>query len=348
MSRTNKIKEEIKKVFKKEQAKVLIAIVDIVDETVKAKDFNELKEIVRQIGVKLSELIQAQKETDQKIKELTEAQKRTDQKVAELAEAQKKTEQKVAELAEAQKRTEQRVEELAEAQKRTEQRVEELAQAQKKTEQKVEELAQAQKKTEQRVEELVQAQKETEQKIKELTEAQKRTDQKVAELTEAQKKTEEEVRELARQVRALTEEMREIKMELRDVRRELGGLGKSFSYSLENEAFRMLPKFLKEKYSIEIEEKFIRKEIGEKEINIFGFGKKDGKRVLVIGEARSRIDTREKIEEVLQDVEEKEKVVAEEYKGFEIVKIIITHFASNLSLELANQRGVIIIQSFEW
>jgi chromosome segregation ATPase len=278
MSRANKIKEEIKKVFKKEQAKVLIAIVDIVDETVKAKDFNELKEIVRQIGVKLSELIQAQKETDQKIKELTEAQKRTDQKVAELAEAQKKTEQKVAELTEAQKRTEQRVEELA----------------------------------------------------------------------QAQKKTEEEVRELTRQVRALTEEMRGIKMELRDVRRELGGLGKSFSYSLENEAFRMLPKFLKEKYSIEIEEKFIRKEIGGKEINIFGFGKKDGKRVLVIGEARSRIDTREKIEEVLQDVEEKEKVVAEEYKGFEIVKIIITHFASNLSLELANQRGVIIIQSFEW
>jgi hypothetical protein len=132
------------------------------------------------------------------------------------------------------------------------------------------------------------------------------------------------------------------------VRRELGGLGKSFSYSLENEAFRMLPKFLKEKYSIEIEEKFIRKEIGGKEINIFGFGKKDGKSIIVIGEARSRIDTKEKIEEVLQDVEEKEKVVAEEYKGFDIVKIIITHFASNLSLELANQRGVIIIQSFEW
>ncbi|MDT7907919.1 MAG: hypothetical protein RRA63_07740 [Candidatus Calescibacterium sp.] len=292
MIRAEKIKEEIKKVFKKEQAKVLIAIVDIVDETVKAKDFNELKEIVRQIGVKLSELIQAQKETDQKIKELTEAQKRTDQKVAELAEAQKKTEQKV------------------------------------------EELAQAQKRTEQRVEELAQAQKETEQKIKELT--------------EAQKKTEEEVRELTRQVRALTEEMREIKMELTDVRRELGELGKSFSYSLENEAFRMLPKFLKEKYSIEIEEKFIRKEIGGKEINIFGFGKKDGKSIIVIGEARSRIDTKEKIEEVLQDVEEKEKVVAEEYKGFDIMKIIITHFASNLSLELAKQRGVIIIQSLEW
>jgi DNA repair exonuclease SbcCD ATPase subunit len=306
MSRVNKIKEEIKKVFKKEQAKVLIAIVDIVDETVKAKDFNELKEIVRQIGVKLSELIQAQKETDQKIKELTEAQKRTDQKVAELAEAQKKTEQKVAELIEAQKRTEQRVEELA------------------------------------------QVQKETEQKIKELTEAQKRTEQRVEELAQAQKKTEEEVRELTHQVRALTEEMREIKMELRDVRRELGGLGKSFSYSLENEAFRMLPKFLKEKYSIEIEEKFIRKEIGGKEINIFGFGKKDGKSIIVIGEARSRIDTKEKIEEVLQDVEEKEKVVAEEYKGFDIVKIVITHFASNLSLELAKQRGVIIIQSFEW
>jgi len=43
MSRVNKIKEEIKKVFKKEQAKVLIAIVDIVDETVKAKDLTNSK-----------------------------------------------------------------------------------------------------------------------------------------------------------------------------------------------------------------------------------------------------------------------------------------------------------------
>jgi predicted ribosome quality control (RQC) complex YloA/Tae2 family protein len=195
---------------------------------------------------------------------------------------------------------------------------------------------------------LLRLKKKRNRKSKSLQKLKKRTEQRVEELAQAQKKTEEEVRELTRQVRALTEEMREIKMELRDVRRELGGLGKSFSYSLENEAFRMLPKFLKEKYSIEIEEKFIRKEIRGKEINIFGFGKKDGKSIIVIGEARSRIDTKEKIEEVLQDVEEKEKVVAEEYKGFDIVKIIITHFASNLSLEIANQRGVIIIQSFEW
>ena len=103
---------------------VLIAVLEEIErqreETVTKSEFNELKEIVR-------ELAQAQKRTEERLDSLA-------LRVDELAEAQKRTEQRVEELAEAQKRTEQRVEELAEAQKRTEQRVEELAQAQKRTE----------------------------------------------------------------------------------------------------------------------------------------------------------------------------------------------------------------------
>jgi len=119
MSAVSNIKEKVKKVFSDEQAEVINEIVDIVDQTVKVKDFNELKDIVRDIAI-------AQKE-------LAEAQKRTEQKVEELAEAQKRTEQKVEELAEAQKRTEQRVEELAEAQKRTEEELKELIKEHQKT-----------------------------------------------------------------------------------------------------------------------------------------------------------------------------------------------------------------------
>ncbi len=95
---------------------VLIAFLEEMErqrlENVTKNEFNELKEIVR---------------------ELAEAQKRTEERINELAEAQKRTEERVNELAEAQKRTEERVNELAEAQKRTEQELEKLVGEHRKT-----------------------------------------------------------------------------------------------------------------------------------------------------------------------------------------------------------------------
>ena len=223
MKPINRIKEDIRKVFGKRQADVLMEFLDIVNETVKAKDFNELKAIV-----------------------------------AEIAKGQK---------------------ELVEAQKRTEQRIEELA--------------------------------------------------------EAQKRTEKEVRELARA--------------LRRTRTELGGLSKSMSYAFENEAFRMIPKVLKEKYGIEVEKRFVREDIGGKEINIFGRGKKDGRDVLIIGETKLRIEKPDKeLKTLLEDFEEKIEAVKKEFGDVEIIKVFVTHFAGKNFLREAEKKGIIVIQSFEW
>jgi len=246
---TEKIREEIKKVFSKKQADVLLNFLNIVDETVKAKDFNELKAIV-------SELAKAQKE---------------------LAEAQKRTEKRVEELAEAQKRTEQRVEELAEAQKRTEERIEELA--------------------------------------------------------EAQKRTEEEIKKLA--------------ISLSLTRGELGGLGRTLGYAFENEAYRMLPKILKEKYGIDVLERFVREEIGGKEINLLGKGRKDGKELIIVGEAKLRLEDRRE-EEIFKELEEKIDIVKKEFGEVEILTLLVTHYASKAFLKMAKERGIIVIQSFEW
>lgn len=49
---------------------------------------------------------------------------------------------------------------------------------------------------------------------------------------------------------------------------QVGGLSNSFGYAFENEAYRMLPRVLSEKYGIEIVEKFIRTELGGKEIKV--------------------------------------------------------------------------------
>ncbi len=82
-----------------------------------------------------------------------------------------------------------------------------------------------------------------------------RLEKRVEELVKAQKKTEEEVKKLTEG--------------LNQLRKEFGGFTRSYSYAFENEAYRNLPKVLKEKYGIEILEKFVRTEIEDEEINFF-------------------------------------------------------------------------------
>ena len=190
--------------------------------------------------------------------------------------------------------------------------------------------------------ELAEAQKRTEHRLEELAEAQKKTEQRLEELAEAQKRTEEEVRKLTEAVI--------------DIRGELGGLSKSISYAFENEAFRMVPKVLKEKYGIDMKEKFVRKQIKHHEVNLFGKAKKDSKDVIVVGEAKVRLeekgrrkkDREEWSDKVFEELEEKVRVVKQEFPGVEIVRLLITHFATNDFLKKARERGVIVVQSFEW
>jgi hypothetical protein len=234
-------------------------------------EFNELKEVVRDIG-------EAQKRTDLHVEELAEAQKRTALRVEELAEAQKRTELRVEELAEAQKRTELRVEELAEVQKRTALRVEELAEAQKRTELRVEELAEAQKRTELRVEELAEAQKRTELRVEELAEAQKRTELRVEELAEAQKKTEAVVRTLA--------------LDQKDIRKQLGGLAMAVGYGLEDRLMPYLPAFLARELGLEVtvidRRNVIYPDGRYDEVNLYGEATKDEHPLFVIGECKAQ------------------------------------------------------------
>jgi len=178
--------------------------------------------------------------------------------------------------------------------------------------------------------------------VRELAEAQRRTEIRVEELAEAQRRTEIELKELAIEVRGLVKGLGE-------TRGEVGGLSRTMSYAFENEAFRMLPDVLRRKYSIEITEKLIREEVREKEINIFGKARRDGGEVFVVGESKLRLDERrEKAEDVFGELEEKVKAVKDEYGDVEIVRVLITHYATKGFLKRAEERGVIVVQSFEW
>jgi len=145
MINTLEIFEELKDTIGSDAAKKIArAVGKVYDELSKAvtrDEFNELKEVVR-------ELAEAQRRTEQGVKELAEAQIRTEHQLGKLVEAQRQTEERVSRFEEAQIRTEEkltRLEEaagqLAEAQRQTEHRVEQLAEAQKRTEEEVRSLA---------------------------------------------------------------------------------------------------------------------------------------------------------------------------------------------------------------
>ncbi len=71
------------------------------EQSVTKVEFNELKDIVRDLGQTTKELAEAQKRTEQRIEELAEAQKELAEAQKGLAEAQKQTEEEIAKLSRA-------------------------------------------------------------------------------------------------------------------------------------------------------------------------------------------------------------------------------------------------------
>ncbi len=181
----------------------------------------------------------------------------------------------VAELAEAQKRSEERLTRLEIA-------VAELTEAQKRTEERLNELAEAQKRTEERLNELAEAQKRTEERLNELAEAQKRTEERLNELAEAQKRTEEELQKLAGTQRLMHE--------------RLEGLSNTVGYTLEDRALRALPGLLRQ-HGIQVEGRLTRRYVvvrgRERQVNIYGHGRRGDEAVLILGEAKVRPSRKE-------------------------------------------------------
>jgi DNA repair exonuclease SbcCD ATPase subunit len=225
------------------------------------------------------------------------------------------------------------VKDLAEAQKQTELKVGELAEAQKRTEQKVGELVEAQKRTEQRVEELAEAQKRTEVRLEELAEAQKRTEQKVGELAEAQKRTEAELHQLV--------------YEHQITRKQLGGLSMTVGYTLENEAYKWLPALLEKDFGIIVKDRLKRKYVVDNsgkhiEVNIIGEASKNGKEIVIIGEAKSQLSKND----VDDFVRKKLKRVEGVWKA--VFPVLVTHMIAHPDVEeYVKEKDIALYYSYD-
>ena len=132
--------------------------------------------------------------------------------------------------------------------------------------------------------------------------------------------------------------------EVGGIKTELGGLSGSMGYALENEAYRALPEFLKN-YGIELEERFVRREVRGEEINLLARGKRDGRDIIVVGESGLKLTSAGK---KIGQLERKAAAVAEEYPGHELFKILVTHYTSPRVVKKAGEKGIVVVQSFEW
>jgi len=184
----------------------------------------------------------------------------------------------------------------------------------------VAELAEAQKRTEERLIRL-------EATVEKLAEAQKRTEQRVAELAEAQKRTEQELQKLIE--------------EHRKTRDQVGGLSNTVGYILENEAMKALPILLEKEFGLKLKERLIRRFAQDNkgkqiEVNIIGQATKDGKRVVIIGEAKAQL-SKNKVNEFLSKKLNRLQGVFKE----EIFPILVTHMIAQPDVEeYAHKKGI--------
>lgn len=132
-------------------------------------------------------------------------------------------------------------------------------------------LAEAQARTEERVGRLEERMGRVEAALAQLAEAQARTERRVEELAQAQARTEQAVLTLAQQV---------------------GRLSETLGFTLEDVARELTPSYLAQRYGITVallERRFFLVDGEEVEVDFYGEGMRDGQRVAVIGEVRTRI-----------------------------------------------------------
>lgn len=195
--------------------------------------------------------------------------------------------------------------------------------------------------------------------VKRIAEAQERTDRKMGELAEAQKRTDQKMAEMAQSIKSLADAQERLANAqerltdaLSETRSEVGGLSRGMSYALENEAYRLLPQFLRQQHGIEMAERLIRKEIGGEEINFFGKAMYQGNAVLLVGETKLRLDerreSRQAEQKILETLHRKIDAVKAEYPQETILALLVTHYARPTFVKKVRTQGIVLVQSFEW
>ena len=174
----------------------------------------------------------------------------------------------------------------------------------------------------------------------------------VKELAVAQRETKAELQQLAVAQRETAAQMTELARVVTNMGQELGGLSRSMSYSLENEAYRALPAYLLAQHRITVTERIVRTDIGGEEINFFALGERNGVAICLVGESKLQLDerrnSRRAAERLIDQIESKVDAVRQLYPEREMVRLLVTHYARPSILQFLQEHNIIVVQTFEW
>ncbi len=170
--------------------------------------------------------------------------------------------------------------------------------------------------------------------INELAEAQKRTEEQLASF---EKKTEENFSRVWKAINELAEAQKRTE-------ERLEGLSDTIGYSLENRAYKALPKILAT-YGLKVEGRLLRRYVKvdnkERQLNIYGYARRNGKRLLVLGETKVRPSKKEfaRFEKLCKKLEKQE--------GLPVFKIFVAHdFPPAIEKELS-EKEILPIWSYD-
>jgi len=178
--------------------------------------------------------------------------------------------------------------------------------------------------------------------VQELAQAQARAEQRMGgleramlELAQAQVRTEQQIRELVQAQR--------------DLARQVGRLSDNIGYGLEDIAKIVLPGYLQRHFGIvlegvlgeELDRHFFHIDGSDVEINLYGEGERDGQRVVVLGEAKSRI-YRSEVEKFAYNL----AVIDHVLKG-EVVRVMFGYFLHPSAEAAARERDILLVASYQ-
>ena len=123
-----------------------------------------------------------------------------------------------------------------------------------------------------------------------------------------------------------------------------------FEYILQNQSYKGLPPLLKRDLGIEVEGRLLRRYLpGDKkgrylQVNIYGWGRKNKHKVLILGEAKTSISRREvgRFQKLTARVAGLQHVSPDD-----VCEVIVVHDITPAVEEYARQRGIHIYWSYD-
>ncbi|RMF35423.1 MAG: hypothetical protein D6759_04735 [Chloroflexi bacterium] len=176
--------------------------------------------------------------------------------------------------------------------------------------------------------------------VRDLAEAQR-------DLAEAQRKTEARLDALAEAQRKTEESLQKLIEEHRETRRQLGGLAMTVGYTLEDRAYRALPRLLARDFGIEVRERLHRRYVKDREgeyieVNIVGEAVREGERIVIVGEGKSQL-SRNDVDNFIRKKLNRLEGVFER-----IFPLLVTYMISSPGVEAyARERGIALYYSYD-